>query len=424
MPFKLKRKFPFIEYRVAQLKSIIAESGKLLWGGEPTFEPKNVDTYYKYFENDGTVQRSITDLAEQAWGQGFFTTVDEDQKAKDLCDEFCQKMNLDALLPNIAKNMLIAGFLPVETKINALPSKCVLKIVHPKTISNIILDPKTAEINFIHQKGRKLSLRPIKILERDLSWFVYNKIGNDPRGSSLLKGIVAILGYQSNAIKNMDKILARHASPLGIWKSKRAIDAIRKVVTEAEAGEDLFLGNLTDEEIKDLVQFIQLDPRARFWEYNEYLDRKIYENLGAPSLGYWRNATEASANKLDDIVLRNIYALQRNVKRIVEAKWFAPLCEKNNCTEVPKLEAGLEKTGVEELDISTFITKGLEIGYISLTQFTKLLQQMGLRIEEEEEGEVSGAAQPPEETPEEGEEEETLKAEKLKLYRKMLEKLG
>lgn len=395
MDFSLNRNFPFFHI-LREAASIGADSVSLAWGSKPEIKPKIIDTYYDYFENNGSVQRSITDLAEMGLGQGHYTTVDEDEKAKELCDEFAQKKNFDELLPNIAKNMLIAGFLPVETKMNKMPSKSALKIIHPKTVANIILDPITAQIKMIHQKGKGAPTRPIIINEADLAWFTYNKIGNDPRGTSLIKGILTKLGYQENAINNMDKILARYASPLGIWKSKRAIDAIETAVQNTEAGEDIFLSYLTDQELDKLVEYIQIDPRARFWEYQEYLDRKIYENLGAPSLGYWRQATEASANKLDDIVLRTMHALQRNVKRVVEAKWFGPLCQLNGCSEVPKLEWGMEKTGVEDLDLSAFLTKGLEVGYITLTQYLKLLQQMGLRIEIESE-EPSGASKPPEE---------------------------
>lgn len=395
MELKLDRRFPFVHV-MREFKSIIAEAGKPIWGSAPTFKPKDINTYYDYFENNGTIQRSVTDLAEVACGQGFFTTVDEDEGAKELCDEFCQKHNLDEFLTNIAKNMLIAGFLPVETKMNKLPSKCALKIIHPKTVEKIVLNEATATLDHI-QQATKLKINPIRLEEKDLAWFTYNKVGNDPRGTSLVKGIITFLGYQENAVKNMDKILARYASPLGIWKSTRTIEAIKQAVTKAEAGQDLFLGNLNEQELKDLVTHIQIDPRARFWEYYEYLDRKIYESLGAPSLGYWRNATQASAETLDDIVQRNIHALQRNIKRIVEAKWFGPLCQKNDRKEVPKLEWGFEKTGVEDLNISEFLTKGLEIGYVRMPQFVKLLQQMGLRVEFEEEGEVSGAAAPPEE---------------------------
>jgi len=394
---KLSRKFPFV-FR-EQFKSVIAEAGKLLWGSAPEFKPKNINTYYSYFEDDGTVQRSVIDLAEVSGGQGFFTTVDEDEKAKELCDEFCQKNNLDEFIPNIMRNMLIAGFLPVETKMNKLPSKCALKIVHPKTVRTIVLDPKTAKLDHVIQEANKMGARNITLKEADLAWFVYNKVGNDPRGTSLVRGIIDLLGYQDNAKKNMDRILAKYASPLRVWKRKGDVAAFRKAIEEVEAGEDIFLGNLTDEELKEILQVVSVDPRAKFWEYNKYLDLKIYESLGAPSLGYWRNATQASANVLDDIVQRNVHALQRNVKRIVEAKWFGPLCQLNKCKEVPKLEWGYEKTGVEDLNISDFITKGLEVGYITITQFMKLLNQMGLRIEPDEgEGEVPGAAKPPTET--------------------------
>lgn len=388
------RHYPFVIRE--QLKSVLADAGKLRWGREPVFQPKDVDTYYTYFDTNGTIQRSIIDLSETAGGQGFYLTVDTDEKAKELCDEFNQRMNLDGLIPNIMRNMLIAGFMPVETNLHRLPSKCSLKMIYPPSVAKIIPDPKTAELLRIEQKSNRMGVANIQIEANHLAWFTYNQVGNKLTGTSIIKGIVDLLGYQDNAITSMDKIIARYASPLGIWKSRRSIETIKQLVESVEAGQDIFLGHLTEDEIKNVVEHIQIDPRARFWEFYEYLDRKVYESLGAPSLGYWRNATQASAEVLDDIVQRNVHALQRNVKRVIEASWYAPLCQLNNCTEVPKLEWGLERTGIEDVDISDFLVKGVELGLISLNQYMQLLQSMGLRIEPEApEKPVSGAAQPP-----------------------------
>ena len=78
----------------------------------------------------GVVFASVNGLSEAAVGQGYHTVIDEEEpeKAKELVDEFGKEMNLDSFLPNVCKNMLIAGFCPVETKINKFPAKSALKI--------------------------------------------------------------------------------------------------------------------------------------------------------------------------------------------------------------------------------------------------------------------------------------------------------
>ena len=78
--------------------------------------------FYNWYETDGVVFASVNGLSEAAVGQGYHTTIEEEEpeEAKELVDEFGKEMNLDFLLPNVCKNMLIAGFCPVETKINKI----------------------------------------------------------------------------------------------------------------------------------------------------------------------------------------------------------------------------------------------------------------------------------------------------------------
>jgi len=394
---RVNGKFPFVHRESIDVhvvkaplsetfKSVVAEHGTGLFSskkGTVKAKPEHVEDYYKYFETDGVVFSAITNLSEISSGQGFFTTA-ENKEAKRLCDEFSKEMNLDKLLPRITRNMLIAGFCPVETQMAKLPSKCALKIIHPKTIDKFDLDSNTGELQSITQKKSRVGTgQPIQT--DDIALFSYSVTGNDPRGTSLIKPVFALLSYKDSAIQQMDKILKRYASPLAIWKTTTDIGVLKQSVVETEADEDLFLGKIPEGNLKDLVQIVDIDPRARFWEYIQYIDRLIYEGLMAPSLGYWRQATEASAKVLEEIVDRNVHAVQRAVKRIVEEKWFEPLCKKNGLTEFAKLEWGIEKTGFEELDLSAFIQTGLELGYVTQGQFIKILQQIGVRIEPETE---------------------------------------
>jgi hypothetical protein len=399
----LSRKFPFFqrERLEEQLKSITAEHGTGLFGRNPKVEPEDLGTYYGYAETDSVVYSAVTNLSEVSVGQGFYLTVDKDKKALDLCNEFNQAMNLDVLLPRVVRNELIAGFLPVETAMSKFPSRCALKMIHPLTVANFEIDKASGNFLYLTQSTGKLG-REIKIEAKNVTLFSHNPIGNDPRGVSIIKPVAQLISYKNDALADLKKIYDRYASPKAIWKSRGDIAPVKMAVTSTEAAEDLFFGQLNETQIEkgNLVEFLTVEPRARFWEYVQYVDILIYEGLMAPSLGYWRNATQASAETLKEVVDRNINAIRRATKRVVEASWYKPLCDLNGCGEVPKVEWGMEKTGVEKLDISAFLEKGLEIGYLSHADYVKILNTMGLRVELEEEPEPSGAATvSPEEPP-------------------------
>jgi hypothetical protein len=205
---------------------------------------------------------------------------------RQLCDEFNKEMDLDNLLPNITRNMLIAGYCPVETEMNKIPSKCAIKIIHPTTIggngmgfgkeSGLIIDNNTGEFVALTQKnGTRINADQIAL-------FVNCQLGNYIRGVSHIQPVYTLLNYKQSALENMDKILARYASPKGIWKSTKDISALRRQVVESEAGEDLFLGKLSPEELDKIVEFLEVNPQARFWEYVQYIDQCIYEGLRGP----------------------------------------------------------------------------------------------------------------------------------------------
>lgn len=104
--------------------------------------PTDIASLYSWYETDGVVFASVNGLSEAAVGQGYHTTITEEEpeKAKELVDEFGKELNLDTFLSNVCKNMLIAGFCPVETRVNKFPSKSSLKIIHPTTVKKIIVN--------------------------------------------------------------------------------------------------------------------------------------------------------------------------------------------------------------------------------------------------------------------------------------------
>ncbi len=350
------------------------------------YKLKNVGTYYDLYKNHDLVRGMIDDLAESACGQGIYTTVEkvspvfQKNRSKELCDEFGKQVNLDEVLPKVAKNILIAGFCPVETKMSPTIEKCSLKIVHPQTVTKIQTDPTSGEILMAEQK---VGSNTVKLEGKNLAWFTYGNLANDPRGISFIHSILQLLTTLDNATNTVSKIAERYISPIAVWKSRAPSSTLKEAVNKREEGEAIFLGQLTPDEMKeDIVKFYQVDPRVPFWDYMENLELRVYAYSRASNVWYTKNANLASAEKMEDIVARHVASIQRNIKRIIERAWFTPLCEMNALDEVPRCNFGREPTGVEDLQPSEIISSGLARGYISRPQYYEILKQMGVKITE------------------------------------------
>lgn len=396
--YELRSPFKRATLSEAKSQALSADTSQGLFhrGKRDVYKPEEIEDYYEAYEDKDLVRAPIDDLVESALGQGYYTTV-EDEKSKpckELVDDFAEYFNLDELIVNIGKNMLIAGYCPVETKIVAGPIKNIaLKVVHPKSVEEVIPARESAEpltIDMIIQRTAE-STKTVKLQGRDIAHFIHGRVGNDPRGMSYVRGMINVLNTLDTATENVDLILDRYIAPIGIWKQLqgRQLDSLKKAVLEREPGEDVFLGDLTIEEFQNkVVEFISIDPRVPFWEYIVYLDRRIYAYTRSNNLWYSKDATVASAETLDKIVQRHVKSLQRSMKRTVERCWFKPLIKLNlgEKAEVPKMNFGAEPTGVEEIQIEPFLTQGLtayaEDGrpYLTRAQYYGILAQLGVKI--------------------------------------------
>ena len=362
-----------------------AESGAGIFqrGVTPHYKPEEIKDYFSAYLDYDIIRAPIDDLTEMAVGQGYFTSVDASGdkrnpsiKAKDDCDEFGRFHNLDEMLPNIVRISLIAGFCPVESKITpGMPEKSTLKIVHPETVTDIKSSGgKVLEIT--QEVGGNKNV----IYGKDLAWFVYCQIANDPRGTSFVRGLLTILNTLNDATADVDKILKRYIGPVAIWKTRDSIESIKQAVVHRVPGQDIFIGGMRQEDVENpnMPQMITIDPRVPYWEYIEYLDRRIYASSSASNLYYIRNATQASAREMEAIVQRHVGSIQRDVKRAVEKFWFERLVG----VPTPRIKFGIEKTGVEDIDPSMFLVKGVDSGLIQKDQYYDILRQMGLDVPE------------------------------------------
>lgn len=351
------------------------------YGYEKTIEyPANLDDYDKFYMENSEVNSAINVKSDMTVGIGYFTES-ENKLAKELVDEYAELVGLDQILLRVVKYMLIYGFCPVERFFKpGRPAKqedikLYLKILLPKTVK-IQRDEKGKVLGYKQvANGKTVYFKPSEII-----WFVNNEI-TSPYGTSLIQPIMNLLKAKEKINEDMPKIIHRYASPLTVWESNQTIEPLKQAVTTRQADEDIFLGNVPPGTVR--FQNLEIDPRGRFDNYLRIIDESILECLQAPILRYLRNATEASATKMLEVIDRHIEGIQRYIKRMVEGEIFAPLLLVQGIEDVPRLRWGLPRTGLENIKL-TDIALLVEKGVITSKQGVDLLRKLGVPFEEEE----------------------------------------
>lgn len=368
------------------------------------YKVSHLQDYYDAYLNEDLIREMVDDLIESALGNGHHTIAQKVSeknklnKVKTCVDEYGRHFHLDDFMPNIARNALIAGFCPVETVIAKGEdykdfSKCKLKIIRPDTIDprsgkGIVADTSTfpPKILKVYQKvGTKEEVITAGG-DKSIAWYVYGQLGNDVRGVSFVRGILTLLNTLNDATADVQKILKRYIAPIGVWKGEQATTVLKDAVVNREAGEDIFLGNLTPEEMASgVVEFHTIDPRVPFWDYLEYLDRRIWNYSRASNMYYMRNATNASQEILGAIIRRHVTSIQRFVRRGMENYWFRPLTDRfiggeNRYDEI-EFRWGVERTQVEDIQLEGFLAAGIRYNYVPKKLYYKILEQLGVKID-------------------------------------------
>jgi hypothetical protein len=295
--------------------------------------------------------------------------------------------------------MLAYGFCPVERWAVTGPPPGALRLK--------LLPPESVKVR-ISRKGQLLGYRqeliaePVTFRPQDLIFFVWDRIGADPYGTSKVAPILTLLETKRQTNEDMAKIIHRYAAPLSVWKSKKPIAALKKAVQNREPDEDVFLANIDPDDVT--FETVQIDPQGKFEEYINHVNDQILEGLQAPLLHYLRNATEASATKMLEVIDRHIQGIQRYVKRVVETEMFAVVLAfhgKTRPEQIPRMQWGSKRTPIEEMDL-TGIADLVKSGAIEPLQAQDLLRKMGIPLEEpdeepqqEPEAPVNGNGKPP-----------------------------
>lgn len=352
----------------------------------------------KLYERDPTCKASVDLLAASTVGMGFYTTVNETydraDAAKQSVDEFCERVNLDALLCDMARTLIACGndfwlkIMPEKlSSLYRLPVDAVERIERTYIQDSLKL-PYTIEGYKLRYSYGGGDLAPNAVvhwqIDRDnLSGF----------GTGVLQVLLHCLTFESDSRpayaamkarieKIMPKIFEKYAGPDVLALLEKADEqTIRKFESairgRSEEGAWLFYSGKGD------IRPITLDPRARFEYYVDHLINQFY--LGCetplPRLFSTPGFTEASAKaalELQDMLIRPI---QRYVKRQVERDLFNPvLIQAGHDPSKAQVRLNWGSPKMPEISIVDML-KAAELKLITDAEFRKNVAKFGWEIE-------------------------------------------
>jgi hypothetical protein len=370
-----------------------------------------LEDVWALYERDSTCKSSVDLIAAGTVGMGFYTTVDEDyekaDEAKAVVDEFCEEVNLDSLLNDMARRLIACGndfwlkLLPDRLKdVVRLPVDAVEKVALeyvegfklPFRAKGYVLKGAYCESSF-GEDAR--TLKP----EAVIHWRLNGKYSGG-LGTGLLQVLLhtltvngdkrpAYAWMKAKIEKIMPKIFEKYAGPDVLAVLENAKDELihkfeRTIKSRPEEGAWLFYGG---KGAKGQVYPVTIDPRARFEYYIDHIVNQFYLGVETPlpRLFSTPGFTEASAKaalELQDMLIKPV---KRYVKRQVERDIFWRVVA----------QAGFDpaKAGVRlnwgspespEINVSDML-RAAELGLIRADEFRKNAVKFGWELSEPEE---------------------------------------
>ena len=302
----------------------------------------------KLYDRDSTCKSSVDLLAASTVGMGFYTTVDESYdkavQAKAAVDAFCEEVNLDGLLNDMAVRLIACGnnfWLKLKpdklSDFIRLPDDAIEKIALTSIEGFKI--PNKAESYLLRSCYRGNSngvLKPNAVLH----WHIHRNV-NSGFGVGLLQVLLHVLcvgndkrpayaWMKAKIERVMPKVFEKYAGP-DVLANLPGVDTatVQKfenaIKNRSEEGAWLFYNGKDKTGGPNVsINPVQIDPRARFEYYIDHIVNQFY--LGCetplPRLFSTPGFTEASANAAVELQAMLINPVQRYVKRQVEREIF------------------------------------------------------------------------------------------------------
>lgn len=352
----------------------------------------------KLYERDPTCKASVDLLAASAVGAGFYTTVNEcyekAAEAKRAVDGFCEDVNLDALLCDMARTLIACGndfWLKLTpghlTALHRLPVDAVERVEQSFIAEETLKIPYKAESYKLRQTygGERLAAEAL------IHWRI-NCLDASGYGTGVLQVLLHSLAVGSDKRpayawmkakieRIMPRIFEKYAGPDVLALLERADENTIRLFEQAiknrgEEGAWLFYSGKGD------IRPITLDPRARFEYYVEHLVNQFY--LGCetplPRLFSTPGFTEASAKAALELQNMLIKPIQRYIKRQVEREIFDVALAQaglNPLKAQPRLHWGVPKT--QEANLADML-RAAELGLIRAEEFRKNAVKFGWEL--------------------------------------------
>jgi len=354
----------------------------------------------KLYDRDPTCKSSVDLLAASTVGMGFYTTADEKyEKAaetKAAVDRFCEDVNLDGLLNDMAKPLIACG------------NDFWLKLA-PDRLADVLRMPIDSVQRIGLSSVPTLKI-PYKVTGYQLQATYSGNAGNELKPEAVIHwrlngdvpsgfgvGLLQVLLHtltvdtdkrpsyawmKAKIEKILPNIFVKYAGPdVVVQLEGQKEDTIKKyesaIKNRPEEGQWLFSG------AKSVgVYPVSIDPRARFEYYIDHMVNQFY--LGCetplPRLFSTPGFTEASARAALDLQDMLIKPVQRYIKRQVEKEIFA----------VTVTQAGLDATKAKvrlnfgspetpELEPADLI-KAAELGLVRTEEFRKNAVKFGWEL--------------------------------------------
>ncbi|MDI9576521.1 MAG: hypothetical protein QM398_00115 [Thermoproteota archaeon] len=354
----------------------------------------------KLYDRDPTCKSSVDLLAASTVGMGFYTTADEKYEkateAKAAVDKFCEDINLDGLLNEMAKPLIGCGNdfwlkLTPERLADALrmPIDAVQRI-GLSTVPDLKIPYKVTgyQLSGTYSGNAGNELKP----EAVIHWHLNSDVPSG-FGVGLLQVLLHTLTVDTDKRpsyawmkakieKILPNIFVKYAGPdVVVQLEGQKEDTIKKyesaIKNRPEEGQWLFSG------AKSVGVFpVTIDPRARFEYYIDHMVNQFY--LGCetplPRLFSTPGFTEASARAALDLQDMLIKPVQRYIKRQVEKEIFAVTVAQAGFDPVKaKVRLNFGSPETPELNPADLI-KAAELGLVRAEEFRKNAVKFGWEL--------------------------------------------
>ena len=394
--------------KIREVLSYAPSSGVASPKGRTFFDTSSIPLadVMELYNRDPTCKSSIDLLSASTVGMGFYTTVDENyeraKEAKAAVDNFCESINLDGLLNDMAKPLIACGndfWLKLSpdklTDTLRMPIDAVQRI-GLNSVPNLSLPYKVTGYQLKSSYTSKTvntgnELKP----EAVIHWRLNGDIPSG-YGVGLLQVLLhtltvdsdkrpAVAWMKAKIERIMPKIFEKYAGPDVLAMLEGVDEATVKSFEQAiknrdEEGAWLFYNKKID------LKPVTIDPRAQgFVYYIDHIINQFYLGLETPlpRLFSTPGFTEASAKAALDLQDMLIKPVQRYIKRQVERELFLPIITQAGLDPV-KAKARLNYGSPEtpELNPADLITAA-DKGLIRPEEFRKNAVKFGWELWEE-----------------------------------------